>query len=488
MFSTILNMIPSFASEQMDRICTIVPKNDDSCYRGDLSFVTTLRALLINRNVKDKVTINLRCNYNYRKLNIDDNNMPELNATDENVINIYECTAQEIANVDNELTGFIATHKEHKELKDIELYLQKEANITVRIFYLEDRINVAIFTSDLNIRTWHLVQGCIRRYIPCVFKDKPITETEKNLLKSLTMRNANEYIEILEKLREETDIRSIVMETQVKDFVKNNSYALINTMQTKLTNIQHKIEKLREDWSRYNTECTSINRTINGLLYGIENNEDNNELYSYLKDHNNIDILNVNGSRIRLFIKGLLRYFVADEYKTLKENNTLERYTRGRIAKEDAYLLLDEIFSSNPTMFISIAGIYELDLEGGYTVWTYEGQKSNRDFIMNYHLDYHHCTGMYGPEIQKNMAEGKISLALENCLASVQSMNIMETTATFGPFIERFFSDDYSHNKMIWDKNGNKYTVDEAIKYIEENKKENKETIEFNNEESELFN
>jgi len=87
------------------------------------------------------------------------------------------------------------------------------------LFYTDDaEKNTVIFAEKLELKHFHALQMMIPKYLPQLFTDSPLTETEINLLKSTGNRSADEYERLIEDFARELDIRAEIIRSKLAGF------------------------------------------------------------------------------------------------------------------------------------------------------------------------------------------------------------------------------------------------------------------------------
>ena len=80
----------------------------------------------------------------------------------------------------------------YKLCEDLRIFYARKLNAL--FYYSETDRNMVIFTDKLEIKQFHALQMMIPKYLPKLFKDSPLTETETKLLKSCGNKTAVEYV------------------------------------------------------------------------------------------------------------------------------------------------------------------------------------------------------------------------------------------------------------------------------------------------------
>lgn len=448
-------------------------------YQNDQTMLATLRAIIGSRIDKDTQFKGIIVELN--ELEIDDSFFRERNNCFV-IGNIHNENEHVFDNFDKK----IKERNDFQELTDIEKYLKEKCDINCRLIAGKEADIGAVYVQRMTTRSYHLMQSFIHRCLPNLFKDNPITEEEKEVLRGLTRSNSETYITAIEKLSKKLDIRNLILDNLLKGFEKKNTQKIIGSLERELENEYVNIDRImdqhRQAIRRLNDVCTKIN----GLKYSMEESKED-ELYEYLKARKNIDIINIEGDTVSININTYLEHFDTEQWIAFRKRGSVVHEYAGRnpdfANDEDRTLFLDAIFNEFPVLKVKMVGAYDLNISGYISARSIEG--TVHDTCPNPHLEFHHCLGGNGPKIQEALRKGDIILAIEQCIASAGSVNLAETSQTFGPMIRNWFT--WTDRKMFVNEDGLEMTASEALKWLkEQNYKgitENK--IEFEEEENE---
>lgn len=457
MFASRLNTIVPYTTGIVDKVMGNIRANS---YQNDQTMLANLRAIIAPRLGKDEIftgsyvessVVGIGDNY----CEGDNNHFTIVNLT-----NDQDTLFDQFDSKIKELTDF-------QELTDIEKYLKEKCEINCRLVAgLKANIGL-IYVQKLNIRTYHLMQSFIHRCFPNLFKDKPITEKEKEVLRGLTKSNSESYINAINELSKEFNVRDLILDNLVKGFEKKNTDKIIATLERDIQNIYADINAIMEEHKRKIRQLNETSIKINGMKYGTENSKED-ELYDYLKSRKNIDIVNVDNEIISININTFFEHFDTEQWMAFrKRGGVIEEYRGSNPAfakAEDRKLFLDAILNEFPVLKVKMVGGYDLNINGYISTRCLEG--TVRDVCPNPHLEFHHCLGGNGPKIQEALRKGDMILAIEQCIASAGSVNLAETGPTFGPMIRNWFT--WTDRKMFVNEEGTEMTATEALNWLKE--------------------
>ena len=161
----------------------------------------------------------------------------------------------------------------------IRVFLNKESNVAL------------LFTEQLTMSKWHLIQAVLPTYVPNLFKEMPLDENEKHMLHALTGRNVSNYMRELAHLEEKYDFRSKKINAMIGDFEirerRNQLRSIDNELQRCRTNMLNKME----EYKALLRQQDELNIRRNGMAYAIDNADDGSDLISYFQSHKMLDLV-----------------------------------------------------------------------------------------------------------------------------------------------------------------------------------------------------
>lgn len=478
MFASRLNNIYPYTNDIVDKVMDNIRARS---YNNDQTMLANLRAIIAPRLEKDEIFNGYTEDVQTVNLNPDAINSVNNQFSIINICNNGENIFAQFDEKAKELTDF-------NELKDIESYLKEKCDINCRLLASTTHNVGIIYVQRMNIRTYHLMQSFIHRCFPRIFKDKPITEKEKEVLRGLTKSSSDAYINAIGELAKEMNLRDIILDKLVKGFEKKNNENVIRTLENEYQNWFDKIERILEEHRQAIRQMNEVNMKINGLKYTNKESEED-VLYDYLKSRKNIDIINVEGNLISININTYLEHYDAEMWMSYRRNGSVVENYKGTNPdfekSEDRQLLLDAVFSENPILKVKMVGGYDIDIRGHISNRCLEG--TVHDTCPNPHLEFHHCLGGHGPKIQEAIRMGDMILAIEQCAASAASVNLAEIGPTFGPMLRNWFI--WTDRKMFVNKDKTEMTASEALKWLKETGYTgiNENKVEFEEEKDETY-
>lgn len=472
-----------FTGENLDEFFPNIYVND---YIGDYTFAATLRALVSPR-MEENQTLSVA---------IDDVNLmfTDLSCypTEESKVKAVYSERNEVG-VDHDFIAivvlsscagenmrknaqvmsavdqcFIAQYPGFHELKDIRSFTAKNGNF--RFFIDEDRHAAVVFISDATYAQLHLMQAFTSRILPWYFKDKPLDDIERALVKSLTGTSADEYIHILNSLEERSGLKLKSLEKQLKNFVINSKRKQLESVSRRIEDCNGFISGNIERYKKLINERALNILEKNGLEMQIREGVDSSEICDYFKHNKCVEFLTAQNSYIDFIVKCCIENFDVDMYERFSENFNTHIYegyvvtnsdfNESKVRKE----FLDAIFSEEPLLKIKTCAFYRVFMDGIVEVQSsYNYPKRFKDRIPNPHINRFACLGQHRPLIEEALRNGDCVGGVEQCVCSAKSINIGES-----PTVSQLMFDLFStkQKKCIELPDGTSCTPSEALQWL----------------------
>lgn len=365
-----------------------------------------------------------------------------------------------------------------KALDDISVFFSKQG-FKVKVFINEKLRSSLVFTERLTPARIHLLLSLLPRYIPWYFDENPLNETEVELLRTLTTKDFNAFVEQTERIAETFDFRSEFLKQKLKDFGQ-----ILEKQQ--LTYVQNDISKQRNfmnDYIKCYGNCYTYLQELlikeAGIIAKLQS-EDSNEILDFFLSNKNIELDSANAAGLLKFIvKTYISNYNVDLFDKLIENKTsafyqkygaTTRWANKDMTDERICRLMKAIFKEEK-LKLMVCAAYSIDLAKGTVAglphFAYDAKF--KDYIPNQHIDVYACLGNNAPKILEAIKSKKYNLAIQLCMVSAANMNMTESN-TISFFMEKIFGNPV---KCIGMPDGSRKTPLEAVLWLEE--EENKE-------------
>lgn len=330
--------------------------------------------------------------------------------------------------------------------------------------------SAVVYIKDCNTRLIHLSLCLFPRYYPTYFGAEGksnLTTEERELCKTLSMRNADEFVKAVVRIGDAAGFEKEYTARLLSGYMRRNVERMIQTAVDERTRAEHRLEQNIEEYRTLYQDLQDKIIRIEGLR--AQDSNDDTELADYFAHHDCIRLDKVSGDTLCVYILTEMNWFDLDYYKRASANKSIYAVDHSQKFDrlEDRQLLMDSIFSDDPKFRIRMCAYYEVSMSADVSVhshWDFPAEYMKK-YIPNPHLQIHACLGGYREPIRKRIREGNLMGALDQCIASAQSVNLLERTQTFDPFMKQVFN---SNNKILVDNEGNEYTPLEALKKLKE--------------------
>lgn len=420
-------------------------------FRGDSSFLATLRALLGDRMKDDEHIDVCRTPREAR---------PVFSAY-ENAIIIKLLDESESPEITDEC--FVLK-------RDLGLLVEQSKLMKVcRVYINEDSRVCVIFCNTLNLKSWHAFQSLTPRLVPWFFRDKRLTDDEKRLLFALNTEIPDDYLKVLGEFANRIDFRGINIRDIVGGMVERIANQKILEIQRDLATAQEQLVRYTQQYCNCRRTMEDLNIRLNGYIVQRNAHESDDELLKFLNSQKWFEPIGATDYGFMFSVSSYLDQFDPDMYESISGNEYSFLWDIHRPAefrdRNDFKLLMDAIFSCDATLKIKCYADFELDTRGSIdTDRNASSEKKFPDRVPNPHLYYHSCFGDHRPLIQDRIAAGDIIGAVMQCKQSASSINVGES-ATMRPFIENLLRTD---KPCIHMPDGTDVTPAEALRILKE--------------------
>lgn len=423
MFGKVITKTPFVLDSAED----FFPSVRGASFSGDVSFVSTLRALMIERpGSSSMVCVKDAYSANFSQLLGSVIFSPDF--SNDSVVVVKLRGHKLISEID---TRFADAHPEFRELADLKRFVA--SYMTARFYINEESHKTIIFVEDLDVRRWHLLQALIPRYFPWIFQDSPLSDEERKLLLSLTHKYSNDYERIITDFGDKIDYRSLNIQKYLENFEQNSNLALARECEARVEECMNRMREILDQydsWLRLKEEAKVKLYGYTALAQACE--EKNSELTDYFKCNKSLIPVYSHDTSFSFVVNTYLESYDPEMYEVYSKNPTSHLYEGYRHPEEfqerdNIKLFLDAIFSEEPLLKVRTCAYFEIDIRGEVDSRSdYSFPPQCRDRIPNPHLQYFDCLGNYHRHILECLNEGNVVGAVEQCVASAKSVNIAE--------------------------------------------------------------
>lgn len=452
-------------------------------YNNDISFISTLRALVFTRMGKDE-TIAVHFTSSHHSAETYKSHGPEkviramyddcFYGNGDMVIHNITGTPDNITvNFINLEHSFMNAYPQFIRIDKVTDFFRNQ--FMCQCYVAPESKQVVIFVESLNIRKMHYLQCGIFAFLPWYFDPSVgVSEDEMELIKSLREKTSEKYLACLDKMAEKYDFRTAHITTMLKGF--ETRFEQIEAQKTS-QNIERKLRDIRAIEDQLESlfrDKRELEIKLLGLETKISEENDESEIMEYFLCNKKLSLGYVNDNSMVFAVSDYLQYFDEDMAKTMIDNPRSYVYIPDGMAcnnfikAEDMKRLMYAIFIDQ-TLRIRFCSAYEFCF-GEYVrpVAEYTYGSEMRECMPNPHIDRYRCIGNYERTINNCIRENDYIGALEQAIASCKSLNFGDSTV-MKEFMRRMYGiDGYSKNKCVELPDGKVVTPKEAAEWLKE--------------------
>ena len=364
-----------------------------------------------------------------------------------------------------------------EEKENVRTFLKEKASIDCRAIYHKEKNAAAIIINSRDMKYYHLSISFLSLLYPNIFKDKPMTEEEYDVVKACSKTDKDAFILNIQKLVQPyaLEFRKMMLNSLMKAMHEGKiSYALeeVNRQRRYINDIQSNLEDAVRTLKQMSV-------TYEGLKATEKFDDAEEEFVEYLSTKKEIKALRIQGDILYFAVATLLNNYNADAWETfakrgyIYDGNYIHNHNKIELLDvfkdiENRKILLNNIFCESPEFTVKIASNYQIDLNGCSINCNrnYDYKAADpifKSYMANPHIKLFACLGGYGGRIPKELRNRNYIGAIELCCASAGSVDLDETEQTFRPFIGFLMS---TREKVLKRKDGVDMTPEEALIYL----------------------
>lgn len=440
-------------------------------YEGDYSFISTLRALLMNRITGDS-RIEFKT-YGFALTNEQETMTTSLESCIRPDTIAYVSVSRNMAEDDDtsKQTFFAFPAPEHlHEFMDVRSFFAEK--MACRAFICEQSRSAIIVVLSSDMKKHHLAQCIIPKLLPWFFREGRISVNERSLLFGLRERMPAQYLRAIENICDTDSFRQKSASAALLSWKRKGLERQKKTVEQSIVSCNNTIERLNSDLLSELRRVNQENFRLNGILLALESDDSgNDDLAEFIAGNRHVRFIDSQSEDMRFVVTGYLDIYDPEAYRSMARNQYCWYWAESATSsgpfmqREARKLVMDAIFSDSPVFKIKTYGVYKLDLEHN-SVSATGGRHDNIDDVSdrypNPHLNYASCLGSYRPHINRALQSGDLVGAISQCITSVHSVNVTES-ATF----RHLCSDIFRNNEPILEgPNGQSFTTLQAYQYL----------------------
>ena len=457
---------------------------DGTGFMGDISFISTMRALVAPRlkeggkifqsysnNAANSALLKverssgemkdfIRSMIGVREFNPDTIHINNIRSSDDDVETWQNIVSE---NLPKAYKGF-------EKLEKVSLFFRKtKKGFAVSCFINPEIRSVILCVNNLDIRTMHYLQVGIFAYFPWYFDPKDgVSVDERALIDSLRKETEDDYLAATAKIAEKYDFRTSAIKRMLKGFEKRQDQARAASVESEIHEIVTRINNLNSQIAGLLNSKHDKDIILLGLTTKLNEESDDSEIMNYFLANKKLNLVCVSGNTMRFVVKDYLRNYDEDALKKALENKRSYVYgapSGSSVSGEDVARLMSAVFIDE-TIKLRVCAAYEFNLTGRVSALTgYSFGPEYKTYMPNPHIDQYRCMGNYDMIINELLRDHNYISALEQTIASCQSINFSDSTV-MRAFMNTVYGVNIYNNRCFELPDGQVVNTAGAIEYL----------------------
>lgn len=493
MFKDVVRSTPLTSTEANDYFSNI----NGGHFKSDVSFLTTLRALVGPRIPKDEsVFLSFSdSGYSVNDVNsvstgrlmsavISKTYFGDYDGTQgyRGVIQVhsfrsgvqddnYACFEVFKSSFTNKYTGWEMMEKV------TEFYRKK---FRVICFIHPENKSVLLLVENLDIRKLHYLQCAIFAFMPWYFNPEDgVTPLEMELINSLREKTSEAFYDVVGRIARGFDFRTEAIKKKLAGFELRYVRIERDAVANEISDCIDQINYLNNEIATYVHSKKDKEIRLLGLDAKLNSGDvEESELMDYFLCNKKLSLFNVTDREMEFACQDYLTFFDEDMAQAAIDNpnsyvyKPSNRDLRSVICPDDIKLLMNAIFIDQ-TVRIKFCAAYNFRLDGNVrAISRYDYGYEFSDCMPNPHTDKYSCMGNYQRMINEILQRNDYIGAIEQCIASCKSLNFGDGIV-MGRFMEILYGEDSSSNdKCIELPTGKVVRAREAIAWLKAQEEE----------------
>ena len=279
----------------------------------------------------------------------------------------------------------------------------------------------------------HLLQPFIPVFLNWMFKEKPLTDEERDLCIAMSEPNSAHWLSCIRKSGIEQYFNAIYVD-QHKDFGLQQA---IGALKSQIQTLYAQIRELESKHVQYSKQIDELSTEMRGVAF---NNA--SELTDYFKGRNDLHVWDISENTISFIVTGFLDIFDTDTWKHFADNRGFwTNITRDADDIPKAKRVFNKVFVDKPELRIAIKAGYTIGGTDSKTVTIFHPDDQFAG-IENPHYMLHSCLGANHGFIRDALQRRGVVSGIEQCVAASKCVNLGETGVTFNPFIKKLITEN----------------------------------------------
>lgn len=451
MFASVIKSTP-FTSRAADMALPNIARAEGNFF-DDVSFISTLRALLIPRIPTS----------DYFKLHLNTSTFTERTYRSNNEYAVVDAMAchhsascslliNSVSGCDTDVQcNFHAiesvfangtSYPGYRKAENVTEFFRK--SFKVLCYVCPDSKNAVVFVENITLKKLHYLQAAIPKFLPWYFGTE-YSEEEKKLLRSFLEKSSGPYIQAIAELSAKYDFEKEYIRTKLAGFEHVFERRELEKAVRKVQDLDGQIDSYYDAISSLMRERREIAVKRDGLELALNSTKDGeSELMEFFLCNKSVVLENVNDNGdIEFSVKTYMDFYDEDIAERTINNNRARIYSEcytTYIPAEKMRTLLTAIFIDR-SVKLRVCAAYK------FRNLTVSAQSRHvfgsecKGYLPNPHINEYSCLGNYPVLINARLKENDYVGAISQCIASAKSLNFADGSV-LTTFVEHLYGTD----------------------------------------------
>ena len=293
---------------------------------------------------------------------------------------------------------------------------------------------------------------------PWFFKDKPLTEWEKEFLMSLLKDEESVYDSKVSEFSAQINLESLIKKAKLEKFVGDLLQRKINTLVLQEKSIIEKMVSYEDEIRLLQAELTEVGQKI----IGIKSTHEDDSVASFanaIATNKNCIVKNYSNAELDIVVMGHLVNFSKTAYESISRSYNSCFYSScaysSTVTKQLFHRMMDELLLGKKYR-INLAGEFKIDFsKNNIRLLRTYGSVLHENAIPNPHIAHYACAGGFMAMYNEAFRSGDYLEVLDVAFSEVQNINWTDYSPV-GAFMEDLCA-LYWGRPCVWNKEDKKY-------------------------------
>jgi len=446
-------------------------------YMGDVTFLSTLRALLMNRVDKEEelqfVVSRRRVSNTLNNRELVREAIGEPEYLDNNTFFLVDLSGPVDKN--KEIIGRLEKlmpERGFENLQKVRVFYKK--SFEVAAFANAKKKITVVVVGNMDIRKYHYLQCATFALFPWYFNPKDgCSELERRMIEAMRQKDGDECTACYEEFASGLDFRTGKIKSAFEGFEESFFLKQKDNLTSQIRSIDSDVERYQKTIRDMLQKRRNYMMNLAGIDLGLKQ-ANSGELVDYFLRNKNLSVVDAVGDYVYFTIDTYITDFVIDDAKPIIENS--RGYIHDAIMAtpdpDGTKALFKEIFTEeDPRIRIRTKAKVRIGKSGSFDSDRPIGQglinDELNDQVQNTHICRYSCFGSEREEFfTEALSRQDHVMIVEQCIAAARNLNFNDSIVG-----RDFFNDLVRTNGRVFEviETGEKMNLADAIKWVKEN-------------------